>query len=378
MVALVGPRQVGKTTLAIASAESAAEPSLYLELDSDLGKLRDAEDYLGRRAGMLTILDEVQRRAELFPLLRSLVDRRLRAGERGGQFLVLGSASRDLLRQSSESLAGRIEYLELAPLSLVEVASSGTREDMERLWLRGGFPPSWLADDEEASFTWRGQFLATYLERDIPQLGPRIPAEQMRRLLSMLTLSHGETLNASKLAGSIGLSGQTVRRYLDLLIDLQLLRELVPWAGNSRKRLVRAPKIYLRDSGLVHRIGGIADLEGLLGHPLCGHSWEGFAIEQLLVHLPDTWSTSFYRTSAGAEIDLVLEGPSSRIVAIEIKRSLSPTPRKGFALGCEDVGATERYVVMPHGEEHSLGSGTRAIALPEFVRRLIGTGTAES
>lgn len=372
VVALLGPRQAGKTTLAQALAAGRKRPSLYLDLerDSDRGKLANAESYLTRHRGTLVILDEIQRAPELFPLLRSLVDERVRAGEKAGHFLVLGSASRDLLRQSSESLAGRIAYHELTPLLLGEATPAGRRADIERLWLRGGFPPSFLADDDEASWDWRGQFIETYLERDIPQLGPRLPAAGTRRLWSMLALGQGDPLNAARLAAGLGVSGATVRTWIDVLTDLYMVRQLPPWSGNSRKRLVKAPKVYVRDAGLVHRLAQVPDLEALLGHPLCGHSWEGFAIEQILGRVGDGWRASYYRTSAQAEIDLILEGPRRQVLAIEIKRSLAPVPGKGFLLGCEDVGATRRYLVMPDGEAHAVGHVTEALALAELVRRL--------
>jgi len=372
VVALLGPRQVGKTTLALSLAEARPGPRVYLDLerDSDRSKLEDAERYLARQRGALVILDEVQRRPEIFPLLRSLVDERIRDGARAGHFLVLGSASRDLLRQSSESLAGRIAYLELKPFTLLELPGVDDPVTLDTAWTRGGFPGSYLASSEEASWEWRGQFIATYLERDIPQLGPRLPAEQTRRLWTMLAHGQGEMLNASRLAAGLGVSGHTVRSYLDVLTDLYMVRQLAPWSGNSRKRLVRSPKVFVRDSGLAHRLANVPDLDTLLGHPLCGHSWEGFAIEQLLAHAPDSWQATFYRTSAQAEIDLVLEGPRRRVLAIEVKRTSAPRPGKGFLLGCEDVRATERLVVVPSGEAHPVGHGVEAVGIAELLRRL--------
>jgi len=373
VVALLGPRQVGKTTLALALAESRAEPSEYLDLerDTDRNKLADAELYLGSRRDRLVVLDEVQRQPDLFSLLRSLVDERIRAGETAGQFLVLGSASRDLLRQSSESLAGRIAYYELAPFSLDELIDVDGVKAADRLWLRGGFPLSYLGADDETSREWRGQFISTYLERDIPLLGHRLPAERMRRLWTMLAHGQGDTLNLSRLAGSLGVDGKSVRHYLDVLTDLYMIRQLRPWSGNSQKRLVKSPKVNERDSGLLHRLANIPDKDTLLGHPLCGPSWEGFAIEQILAHLPDTWEPCYYRTSAQAEIDLVLEGPGRHVIAIEIKRTSSPRPSKGFLLGCEDVGATERYYVLPKADPHPIGHDTEAIELIELMARMV-------
>jgi predicted AAA+ superfamily ATPase len=375
VVALLGPRQVGKTTLALAVARQLPQPTVHLDLerDSDLNRLEHAELYFDQQAHKLVIIDEVQRRPNLFPLLRSVVDERIRHGERVGHFLVLGSASRDLLQQSSESLAGRIAYLELRPFSLVELADYEAAFDLDRLWVRGGFPNSYLAATDQLSADWRGNFISTYLERDIPQLGPRLPAVQMRRLWTMLAHGQGAQLNAARLAASLGVSGHTVRHYLDVLTDLYMVRQLPPWSRNPRKRLVKTPKLYVRDSGLVHRLANIPDLETLLGHPLCGDSWEGFAIESLLMHLPDGWEATYYRTSAQAEIDLVLEGPGGRVTAIEVKRTLTPVVSKGFRFGCDDIGAAagSRFYCIPDGERYPIGHDTDAIALRDLVSLLM-------
>lgn len=369
VVALLGPRQVGKTTLALTIPAPFAREIVYLDLerDSDRNKLTEAELYLHQQRDKLVILDEVQRRPDLFPLLRSVADERIRAGERAGHFLVLGSASRDLLQQSSESLAGRIAYLELPPFSLTEVYQAEPRSDMQQLWLRGGFPSSYLATSDPLSWEWRSHFLATYVERDLPQLGLRLPAEQLRRLWTMLAHGQGGQINTARLAGSLGVSGHTVRHYLDVLTELYMVRQLAPWSGNSQKRLVKTPKVYVRDSGLLHRLATIPDLATLLGHPLCGDSWEGFVIENILAYLSDVWRASYYRTSAQAEIDLVLEGPQQRVLAIEIKRTLTPQVSKGFRLGCADIRATHRYYVIPAGGRYPLGPDTEAIGLGNFL-----------
>ena len=375
VVALLGARQVGKTTLAHEIVGSHTRPCVYLDLerDSDRSKLSDAEGYLTRHADKLVVLDEVQRAPDLFPLLRSLVDERRRAGDRVGHFLLLGSASPDLLRQASETLAGRIRYLELAPLSLTElvehaeIAGQETAPLIDRLWLRGGFPDSLLAAADSESWAWRTDFISTYLERDIPQLGLRLPAERLRRLWSMLAVGQGAQLNVARLASGLGVSGHTVRHYLDLLVDLYMVRLLRPWSGNSAKRLVKSPKVYVRDAGLTHRLAQVPDIESLLGNPLCGPSWEAFVIEALLVGLPDTERATYYRTGGGAEIDLVLEG-SRGVRAFEVKRSLAPKPSKGFQLGADEVGANRRYYVMPSGERHSLGHGVEAIGLLDLLR----------
>jgi hypothetical protein len=263
-----------------------------------------------------------------------------------------------------------IAHHELAPFTVDEVVRAGRRVELERLWLRGGFPDSYLAEDDEASWEWRGQFVDTWLERDVPLLGPRMPATGLRRLWSMLALGQGDQLNAAKLASGLGVAANTLRSWLDVLTDLCMVRQLPAWSGNSRKRLVKAPKIYVRDAGLVHRLAQLPDTETLLGHPVCGRSWEGFVIEQLVTQLTNAWQVSYYRTSAQAEIDLVLEGPRRQVLAVEIKRASAPTPSKGFLLGCEDIGATRRYLVMPAGEAHSVGHDTEAIALADLVDQL--------
>ena len=360
-VALLGPRQVGKTTLALELAES--RPSVYLDLESpaDLNKLADPELYLGEHAGKLVILDEIHRLPNVFPVLRGLIDRARREGNRSGRFLILGSAAPDLLRQSSESLAGRIAYVELPPFTVREV------DELDRLWLRGGFPESYLAKSLPASGRWRQNFLRTYLERDIPQLGLRIPSETLRRFWTMLAHHQGGLHNAANLARGLAVDGKTIANYLDLL----LVRRLIPWHGNIGKRLVRAPKIYVRDSGLLHQLLGIGDRETLLGHPIVGASWEGFMIENILNSIPPEIEAHFYRTSAGAEIDLLLTQPGRKPIAIEIKRSLSPAVSKGFYIAAEDVGAGQRFLLYPGEEEYPLNDTTRAISLPGLIERLV-------
>jgi uncharacterized protein len=372
VVALVGPRQVGKTTLARTVGDELARTSSYLDLErpSDRAKLADAELFLGKQARKLTVLDEVQRLPELFPVLRSLVDERIRAGDKVGQFLVLGSASPELIRQSSESLAGRIAWLELSPFTLDEVERPRRRADVDRLWWRGGFPDSFLAHDDGASFEWREQFVRTYLERDIPALGLKLPAARVQRLWQMLAHGQGDPLNAARLAAGLGVTGNTVRHYLDLLTDLFLVRQLQPWSGNSQKRLVKAPKVYVRDSGLVHALARVPDADALLGHPLCGPSWEGFVLEQTLAWLPSTWRASYYRSAAQAEVDLVLEGPKRQVLAIEIKRTLSPSLSKGFVNAFIDIGATQGFVVMPDGDRFPMRADVEALSLRDWIAEL--------
>ncbi len=374
-VAILGPRQVGKTTLALALAETLGKEAIYLDLElpSDRAKLADPELYLNQHENKLVILDEIHRLPGLFETLRGLIDRRRRKGSRSRHFLVLGSASIDLLHQSAETLAGRIAYEELTPLSVTEVAGSG-KKSADRLWVRGGFPDSFLASTDANSFTWRSAFIQTYLERDVPSLGPRIPAETLRRYWQMLAHNQGQMLNAAQLATGLGVSGHTVARYLDLMVDLLLVRRLQPWATNVKKRLVRAPKVYVRDSGLLHALLDIRNREALLGHPVVGASWEGMLIENILDALPATTRTTFYRTSAGAEIDLVIEFSAKERWAIEVKRSIgSPAPSKGFYIGCEDIKATRQIVLYPGDERFKLDAKTEVmplnLLLPELGRK---------
>ena len=368
VVALVGGRQVGKTTLAKMVRDSREKDCIYLDLErpTDLAKLRSPEEYLELHADKLVILDEIQRIPELFTVLRALVD----ADRRGGRFLVLGSASPDLIRQSSESLAGRIRYIELPPLTLGEL--DPTPENIHRLWVRGGYPDSFLAKSEHRSREWRDAFVKTYLERDIPALGIRIPSAMLDRFWHMLAHSHGQQWNANKIAGSLGVTYHTTKHYLDVLEDTFIARQLRPYHTNLKKRLVKTPKVYLRDSGLLHALLQIQDLEDVLGHPSAGASWEGWVIEQILALAPDTWRPWFYRTSGGAEIDLLLERPGRQgPLAFEIKRSSAPTPSKGFWSALRDLEGAEGHVICPCDEAYPLGEGVFTLpvtGLPEFMR----------
>jgi predicted AAA+ superfamily ATPase len=349
-VALLGPRQVGKTTLAQTIARG--RESIYLDLESpaDLVKLSDPESFLAGHSDKLIILDEIQRVPDLFKVLRGVIDANRQAGRKAEQFLLLGSASMDLLRQSSESLAGRITYVEMAGLNLLEVPVDHPA-DISRLWLRGGFPESYLAENDADSALWLEDLVRTYLERDIPQLGFRIPATRLRRLWTMLAHLQGESVNFSSLAANLEVDSKTVSRYIDILVDLLLVRRLEPWHVNVKKRLVKSPRFYVRDSGILHRLLGIADYDALLSNPILGKSWEGFAIENILSVIPKTVAAYFYRTAAGAEIDLVLKFSATETWAIEIKYGSVPKLTAGFYLACEDVQATHRYVVYGGDEE---------------------------
>ena len=365
-VALIGPRQVGKTTLAL---EIAAETdALYLDLETraDRVKLADPALFLNSYEDRLVILDEVHRVPELFSELRGLIDRGRRRSRRTGRFLILGSASIDLLRQSGESLAGRIEYVELNPLNALETAFD--ENSLNSLWVRGGFPDSFLARNDTDSFIFRRDFIRTYLERDVPQFGRRIPAETLERLWTMLAHSQGALLNASKLASGLSVSAPTVTGYIDLLTDLLLVRRLRPFYANVRKRLVKSPKVYVRDSGVVHALLGIMDHNSLAGHPVVGVSWEGFVIENLLSAVSAATKASFYRTSAGAEVDLVLELPGSRGPwAIEIKHSLSASLSRGFRNALEDIKPERSFVVTAGSDRYSVASDIEAIGLREMA-----------
>jgi len=365
-VVLLGPRQVGKTTLAQDIAESRDAVYLDMERSADRQVLEEPDLYLDEQAGRLVVIDEVQLIPDLFGALRGQIDRRRRQGYRTGQFLLLGSASNTLLHQSAESLAGRVSYHELTPFMLPEIGMNA----MSTLWLRGGFPDSYLAKNDRASLTWREDFIRTYLERDIPSFGLRIPAETLRRFWTMLAHEQGGLLNAAKLAGNLGVSGQSVARYLDLLVDLMLVRRLPPWHSNAGKRLVKSPKVYIRDSGLTHALLGIEAQEDLLGHPVIGGSWEGFCIENLIAAAPRGTEASFYRSSAGAEIDLVLKLPRGQIWGIEIKRTTSPKVTRGFHIAVEELEVSERILIYADGKDVPGQGGIRAMPLIGALERL--------
>ncbi len=369
-VALIGPRQVGKTTIALNISETV--PSLYLDLESrlDLEKVRDIAAFHANNSDKLIILDEVQRLPEIFAPLRGIIDKERRKGNKAGHFLFLGSASIDLLQQSSESLAGRIAYIELFPVDALEYAGDSI-DKLNSLWLRGGFPESLLAKSDIVSIDWRFDFIKTYLERDIPQLGPRIPAETLWRFWTMLAHNQGSVLNAANFARNLDVSGITIGRYLDLMSDLLLVRRLKPWTFNIGKRLVRSPKIYVRDSGITHALLNIPTYNDLLGHPVVGGSWEGFVIENIMSVAPSRVQPFYYGTPGGAEIDLILEFSPKEKWAIEIKRSSSPSLSKGFHIACEDIAPQRRYVVYAGKDQFSLGNGITAISLFDLMQEIL-------
>lgn len=365
-VALLGPRQSGKTTLALEIARK--RPAIYLDLESeqDRAKLTQPELYLADHIDKLVILDEVHRAPGLFPVLRGLIDRARRDGRRAGQYLLLGSASLDLLKQSGETLAGRIAYLELTPFHVLEVGE----RPLDELWLRGGFPESLLAADDARSLRWRQDFIRAYLERDIPQFGPRIAAETLRRFWTMLAHHQGGLLNTAQFARNLGVDVKTAGSYLGLLVDLLLVRRLPPWHANLGKRLVKSPKVFIRDSGIAHALLNIPDKEMLLAHPVVGASWEGFVVENLLANSGPLLQPFFYRSSGGAEIDLLLAWPEGRLWAIEIKRSLAPKLERGFHAACADLKPERRFVVYPGKERYRLAEDIEAMPLPLLAETL--------
>ncbi len=365
-VVLLGPRQVGKTTLALLEGKKFNAIYLDLESEKDLAKIREPELFFTENQNRLVILDEVHRKPGLFPILRGVIDQRRRDGMTAGQFLLLGSASLDLLGQSAESLAGRVAYLELGPINILEIKTP----QIDDLWLRGGFPDSFLSASQQKSFRWRENFIKTYLERDIPQLGSRIPAETLRRFWTMLAHQQGGLFNQAQFAANLGIDVKTANKYLGLLVDLLLVRRLQPWHVNIGKRLVKTPKVYVRDSGIAHALLHITDKDGLLSHPVIGHSWECFVIENLLAYLPSHVQANFYRTSAGAEIDLILTWPNHSQWAIEIKRSLAPKLEKGFHIACQDLKPAKKFVVYPGHERYKIANDIEVISLPQLAAEL--------
>ena len=354
VVGILGSRQVGKTTLAkIIQKTKKKAAYLDLELPSDQNKLQEPELYLSQFADSLVIIDEIQRMPTLFPLLRALVDQKRIAG----RFLILGSASPQLTKQASESLAGRIVYHELTPFSISEVGYT----NINRLWLRGGYPNSYLSEDDETSFGWREAFIKTYLEMDLPQLGIQIPAMQIRRFWTMLAHFNGQLWNASQIALSLGVSAPTVRSYLDILEETFIVKRLLPYHINLKKRLVKSPRVYMQDSGLLHTLLGNRRSEDLQSHPSLGSSWEGFVIEQIIRLIPQSWQIFFYRTIAGAEIDLLLIDDKNNPIAVETKYSASPKVQKGFWIAYHDLSCVKGFVVYPGLETFPLSNNVWAL-----------------
>lgn len=366
-VVLLGARQVGKTTLA--KALSARMPSIYLDLESpkDIASLTDPEQFLQEHADRLIILDEIHRAPDLFRVLRGVIDSNRQLGKEGKQFLLLGSASMNLQRQSSESLAGRISYLEMAGFNILETGPENTRQ----LWLCGTFPNNYLANNESVAMRRIENLIRAYLERDIPQMGFAVPATRLRQLWTMLAHCQGETINFSKFANNLEVDSKTVKFYTDILVDLLLIRRVQPWHANIKKRLVKSSRYYVRDSGILHRLLGIGNYSELLTHPILGKSWEGFVVENIHSVLPHLAETYFYRTAAGAEIDLVIKMPNHQVWGIEIKYGLAPKLDKHFKQTFNDAGVTHKYIVYGGEDEYPVGDDVRMISLPKLMQKLI-------
>jgi predicted AAA+ superfamily ATPase len=367
VTAILGPRQCGKSTLARAFLRGIRR-SLCLDLEkpSDLARLRDPEVFFSSNSEALICLDEIQRAPELFPVMRSSIDEM----GRNGRFLILGSASPELLRQGSESLAGRIRWLELTPFLLQEVAPDPDRTRTQSLWLRGGFPRSWLASTNRESNEWRQDFIRAFLERDIPQLGVRIPAKTLERFWQMCAHVHGQLFNSSLLGQSLGVSHHTIRSYLDLLQQTWMLRVLLPFSANMKKRLIKSPKIFIRDSGILHTLHGLQTFNDLLGHPVYGASWEGFVVENILALATD-WRASYYRTSSGNEVDLLLEKGKHRI-AVECKASSAPESTRGFPQALQDLDVQEAWIIAPVREAYPVSKNVTVAPLEHFLARIRG------
>lgn len=367
-VAIIGPRQVGKTTLALEIGKKRNAIYLDLEDSDDRKKIENPSTFFENYEDRLVILDEIHRVPKIFQSLRGIIDAGRRKGKRTGRFLILGSASIDLLKQSGETLAGRISYINMLPILASEVKHN--QQSIDSLWLRGGFPDSYLASSDRNSLLFRKDFIRTYLEREVPMFGPIIPATTLERLWTMLAHKQGCILNTAELGRSIEMSTQTTIRYIDLLVDLLLVRRLKPFHTNIGKRLVKSPKIYVRDSGITHALLNLGTFEQILGHPVTGNSWEGFVIENLLSVLPWRSSAFFYRTIVGAEIDLIIQYADLTIWAIEIKRAKSAHLSKGFYIACNDLKPSKAFVVCTETDRYKISQDTEVISLLELMELL--------
>ncbi len=361
IVAILGPRQCGKSTLAKKMGEKIHNFTyLDLELPSNIQKLSEPELFFNANKDKAICLDEIQRRPEIFPILRGVVDQ----NKKSGKFIILGSASGDLLQQSSESLAGRISFIELTPFILTELS----KINIQKFWTRGGYPDSYLAKNDETSLRWRYNFIKTFIERDIPQLGINISSTRLHRFLQMCAHLQGQTVNAQKLGDSIGVSNNTIRNYIDIFEKTFIFRILPPFTKNVKKRVIKSPKLYFRDSGILHSMLGIMDYNDLLGNPIFGSSWEGFALENILAKMPD-WQASFYRSASGVEIDLILEKGQKKI-AVEFKASISPQVGKGFWIALKDLKIDEAWIVAPINDVYPIKENVKVIGLEQFLKTI--------
>lgn len=360
-VVLLGPRQCGKSTLA-KKIKQETPNGVYLDLEklSDLNKLNDPELFFEGHKTDIIFLDEIQKKPTLFSSLRSVID----GNRRNGKFILLGSASRDLIQNSSQTLAGRVGFLELTPFTVLEIYSKNMQA-LKKHWMRGGFPESILAVSEENSMEWRENFIRSYIERDLPQLGFSIPAPTWQRFLSVCAHLHGQIVNLSKIGESFGVKHPTVKRYLDILEETFILRQIQPFEANLKKRLIKSPKVYFRDSGILHQLLQIQDFDHLLGHPVFGASWEGFVIENIITHCRG-WKFSFYRDSHGNELDLILENGRKRI-AIECKASKAPDPGKGFWTSLSDLDIKNAWIIAPIEDSYEIKKGVKVVSLQSFL-----------
>jgi predicted AAA+ superfamily ATPase len=363
-VAILGSRQCGKSTL-VKMLYQNSDAYLYLDLQNldDLNKLREPVLFFQANQDATICLDEIQLVPELFSVLRSEIDR----NRRPGRFILLGSASQDLIQKTSESLAGRVGLIELTPFTIEEVEQNANFE-LNKCWFRGGYPDSYLASSDRGSVLWRENFLRTYIERDIPQLGFQIPALQLRRLLTMCAHNQGQLFNSSKLGESLGVTYQTVRRYIDLMEQTFIIRSLPPFEKNIKKRLVKSPKIYVRDSGLLHRLLQVDDFNSLMGNPVFGASWEGFVIENIISSLRDC-RFSFYRSATGDELDLLIER-GNRTIAVECKASSAPQVTKGFWSALETIRPDKTYIVAPIPAAYPFKKDVEVCGLSDFLKRV--------
>ncbi len=357
VVVITGPRQVGKTSLVKQLQKKFQKPSEYLDLElpEDFNKFNNPTIFLESLKDKTVVIDEVQRLPSLFPILRALVDRH----RVSGRFILLGAASPELIRDTSESLSGRVAYLELPPLNWTEVK---TVVDYQNHWLRGGFPESLLATSNDLSIEWRLNFIQSYLELDLPLLGLNADAMLIRRLWTMVAHLNGSLLNMEKLAGSLGITSPTVKKYLDFLESAYLIRRIQPYHFNIKKRLVKSPKIYVRDTGILHALLNVADMQQLFGHPVLGSSWESYIIQEISTRLPARTEMYFYRTQDGTEADLILAPGGMPKILVELKFTSTPTLTRGFHIAKEDLGTLMNYVVCPVESDYLLSEDTRVVS----------------
>lgn len=360
-IAILGPRQCGKSTL-VKSLEQKFDGIIYLDMqkESDLNKLSEPELFFASNKDKIICLDEIQLMPKLFSVLRSVID----TNRVNGKFILLGSASQELIQQTSESLAGRIGMLHLSPF-LINELNYLESFSLQKFWFRGGFPNSYLADNDENSSIWLENYIRTYIERDIPQLGFQIPALQLRRLLTMCAHNQGQQLNLSKLGDSMGLTHPTIKRYIDLLEQTFIVRSIQPFEINIKKRLVKAPKVFVRDSGILHQLLAIPDFNSLLGNPVFGSSWEGIVIENIIVNMP-SWDYFFYRTATGDEIDLILK-KGNQTIAIECKASDAPKVTKGFYRSLDVIKPNKTFIIAPTNDTYKIAENITVIGLENFI-----------